>query len=363
MAKGRGLSPRMAALTSGESGPARGDNCSPDAGPCATLLPSTPAPKTFLLPNCNLSMSMLKTLAAGLLLLACTLPAPAQESAPKPTIFVLGDSTARNSGKGRSGEPVAGWGSPLAAYFDPAKVAVANVAHAGQSSRTYFNSAGDWPAVLSRMKAGDFVLLVFGLNDGGPPKAVESRGSIPGIGEETVALPRPDGTVETAHSYGWYLGTMAQAARAQGARVYFLTVTVRNIWTNPKVKFQDATPAGPLPADYDPKQDRIERGTGNGQYTQWTKEVGAKLRLPVADLTNLCADRYEKLGREAVDKLYSDHNHTYLPGAEIVAGAVVAGLKALPQSPFLSLLSEKGRAVETADAKYLSANAPAGAVR
>ena len=303
-------------------------------------------------------MPILKSLAALLLLVSGPGAAPAQEGAGKPTVFVLGDSTARNSGKGKSGEPVAGWGTPLEAYFDPAKVTVANVAHAGQSSRTYFNNAGDWPRVRPQLKAGDFVLLVFGINDGGPPKTADSRGSLPGTGEETLALPRPDGTVETAHTYGWYLATMAEAARQQGARVCFLTVTVRNVWTNPKVKFQDATPAGPLPADYDPRQDRLERGTGNGSYTQWTKEVGARLRVPVVDLTNLCADRYEKLGRETVDKLYTDHNHTYLPGADFVAGAVVAGLKALPQSPFVPLLSAKGRAVETADAKYLSANPP-----
>jgi lysophospholipase L1-like esterase len=276
--------------------------------------------------------------------------------AGKPTLFVLGDSTARNSGKGKSGEPVLGWGTPLADYFDADKVAVANVAHAGQSSRTYYNLPGDWPSVLPRITAGDYVLLVFGINDGGPPRTVRDRGSIPGLGDETVALSRPDGTVETAHTYGWYMSTMATAARARGARVYLLTVTVRNIWRNPKVKFQDATPVGPLPADYDPKEDRIERGTGNGEYTQWTKDLGQQLHLPVLDLTNLCADKYEKMGREKVNALYSDHNHTYVPGADLVAASIVSGLKAFKDSPFVPLLSAKGRAVETADARYVSDN-------
>lgn len=283
----------------------------------------------------------------------------AAEVADQPTLFVLGDSTARNSGKGKSGEPVAGWGTPLADYFDTDKVTIANVAHAGQSSRTYFNLPGDWPSVLPRIKAGDFVLLVFGINDGGPPRTVSARGSIPGLGDETVELPRPDGTVEIAHTYGWYLSTMANAAREKGAHVYFLTVTTRNIWTNPRAKFRDATPTEPLPADYDPQEDRIERGTANGKYTQWTKELGAKLHLPVLDLTNLCADRYEKLGREAVNALYSDHNHTYRPGADLVAASVVAGLKSFQGSPFVALLSEKGRAIETAGAHYVNENPPA----
>jgi lysophospholipase L1-like esterase len=280
----------------------------------------------------------------------------AEEPARPPTIFVIGDSTARNSGKGKNGELVAGWGTPLADYFDSAKVAIANVAHAGQSSRTYYHLPGDWPSVAPKIERGDFVLLVFGINDGGPPKTVKDRGSIPGLGNETVDLPRPDGTVETAHTYGWYMSAMATAAREKGAHVYFLTVTTRNIWKNPKAKFRDATPVEPLPADYDPKEDRIERGTGNGSYTQWTKELGQTLHLPVLDLTNLCADRYEKMGRESVNAFYSDHNHTYRPGADYVAAAVVAGLKAFNSSPFLPLLSEKGKAIEPAGSNYVSEN-------
>jgi hypothetical protein len=122
------------------------------------------------------------------------------------------------------------------------------------------------------------------------------------------------------------------------------------------VKYRDATPIDPLPADYDPKQDKIERGTGGGKFTQWTKDVGKKLRLPVFDLTNFCADKYEAMGREAVDKFYSDHNHTYVPGAQIVAESIVSGLKAFYKSPFVPLLSEKGKTVPAADAKYVSDN-------
>jgi hypothetical protein len=151
---------------------------------------------------------------------------------------------------------------------------------------------------------------------------------------------------------------MATDAREKGATVVYLTVTTRNMWTNPKVKFNDATPIGELPADYDAKQDRIERGTGNGQYTKWTKEVGTKLNIPVFDLTNYCADLYEQMGRTEVDKLYSDHNHTYVAGAEVVAKSIVSGLKSLKDSPFVPLLSEKGKAVPAADPKYVSDNVP-----
>jgi len=263
------------------------------------------------------------------------------EPTTRPTIFVCGDSTSKNSGVGKNGDPVAGWGTPIAAYFDSDKVAVANVGHAGRSSLTYYQ--GDWPNVLPRINAGDFVLLVFGINDGSTP---------PGIGDET----RAGRNGQEQHTYGWYMSKMATDAQAKGAHVYLLTVTTRNIWTNPKAKFRDASPIDELPADYDPKEDRIERGTGGGKFTQWTKEIGEKLHIPVFDLTNYCADLYEKMGREEVNKLYSDHNHTYVPGAGLVASSIVSGLKAFKNGPFLELLSEKGKALPTADAKYVSDN-------
>jgi rhamnogalacturonan acetylesterase len=266
----------------------------------------------------------------------------AQEAAQKPTIFVCGDSTSKNSGKGKNGEPVAGWGTPIAEFFDSEKVVVKNVGHAGKSSRTYYD--GDWPKVVPQINRGDFVLLVFGINDGSTP---------PGLGAETVLVKD-----QPVHTYGWYMSKMATDAAVKGARVYLLTVTTRNIWTNPKATFRDATPVGPLPNDYDPREDRIERGTGGGRFTRWTKELGETLHLPVFDLTNFCADQYEDMGREAVARLYSDHNHTYVPGAEAVAASIVSGLKAFADSPFIPLLSEKGKTVTTADAKYVNENRP-----
>jgi lysophospholipase L1-like esterase len=278
--------------------------------------------------------------------------APAVEPAPVPstlpTIFVCGDSTARNNANGGLG-----WGTPLADYFDPARVIVENVAHAGTSSRTYMN--GDWPKVLPRIKAGDFVLVVFGINDGGPPRSASARGSIPGIGDETVDLPRPDGTIETAHTYGWYMARYVTDARAKGAQVYVLTVTARNIWNNPKAKFRDATITS-QEEGYNPADDHVERGTANGQYTKWSAEVAEAQHAPLLNLTFLLADKYDQMGREKVMVNFLDHNHTKPAGADIVAASVVSGLKAFPHSPFLALLSDKGRAVEAADPKYVSAN-------
>ena len=252
-------------------------------------------------------------------------------AAAPPTIFVCGDSTSKSSA------PIQGWGTPVAAYFDPAKVTVSNEGHGGKSSRTYYD--GDWPRVLPKIAPGDLVLLVFGINDGT---------TLGGTGDETRVI-----AGQTEHTYGWYMAKMAGDAREKGARVFLLTVTPRDIWTNPKAKFKDAEILS-QDAGYNPAEDKIERGTGSGKYTQWTKDIGKKLGLPVLDLTNLLADKYEKTGREKVMVNYQDHNHTLPAGADMVAASIVSGLKAFKNSPFIPLLSDKGRAVETADVKYLA---------
>jgi lysophospholipase L1-like esterase len=265
-------------------------------------------------------------------------PTDTASKAAIPTIFVCGDSTAKNNGAGAQG-----WGTAIAAYFDKEKVKISNVAHAGTSSHTYYN--GDWPKVLPQIKAGDYVLEVFGINDGTTPN---------GTGDETKDVPGKGGQMESGvHTYGWYMSKMATDALAKGAHVYLLTLTVRNVWTNPLVKFKDATPTGPLPANYDPKQDKIVR---NDMHANWTLEVGKKLNVPVLDLHTLEGDRYEQLGREKVMVNYLDHNHTNPTGAELIAGYIVAGLKAFPNSPFIPMLSAMGQAWPTADAKYVFPN-------
>ncbi len=73
------------------------------------------------------------------------LPHDAPLNPKLPTIFIVGDSTARNGAN-------LGWGDHFAALFDTSKVNVANRAVAGRSSRSYYNE-GKWAAVLSRDQA------------------------------------------------------------------------------------------------------------------------------------------------------------------------------------------------------------------
>src|SRR5882724_3083733 len=104
-------------------------------------------------------------------------------AADTPSIFIAGDSTAANGMPG-----AIGWAKPFAALFDPSKVNVRNSARGGRSSRT-FVTEGLWDRLIADVKAGDYVLIQFGHNDGGPINGAQiARGSLPGLGDETQEI-------------------------------------------------------------------------------------------------------------------------------------------------------------------------------
>lgn len=246
-------------------------------------------------------------------------PSPAAQTAqlrplnPKlPTLFVIGDSTANNNAGGAQG-----WGDAFINYFDPAKINVLNRARAGRSSRTFLTE-GLWGKVWQEMKPGDFVLIQFGHNDGGPLDTGRARGSLPGLGEETKEVTRPDGRQEIVHTYGWYMRKFIADAKAKGATPIVLSLTVRNIW----------------------KDGKVERGAG--RFREWAAEIAGSQGVLFLDLTKIVADKYEALGEEKVKALFGpDHTHTSPAGAELNAASVVAGLKGLKHCPLCKYFSAR----------------------
>jgi lysophospholipase L1-like esterase len=234
-----------------------------------------------------------------------------------PTLFVVGDSTANNNANGGKG-----WGDPFVAFFDTSKINVLNRARAGRSSRTFLTE-GLWDKVLQDLKAGDFVLIQFGHNDGGPLDAGRARGSLPGLGEETKEVSKPDGTREVVHTFGWYNRKFIADVKAKRATPIILSLTVRNIW----------------------KEGKVERGSGS--FRQWAEEIAHAEGVPFVDVTSIVADRYEALGEEKVKPLFGpDHTHTSPAGAEFNAESAVAGLKGLKGDPFKKYFSARSKEVK-----------------
>ena len=80
----------------------------------------------------------------------------------KITVYMLGDSTMQDWNAGYY--PKHGWGQDFQYFFDPNYVTVYNAGAGGTYSTGYY--ANNWPAVKAKLKAGDYVFIQFGANDG-----------------------------------------------------------------------------------------------------------------------------------------------------------------------------------------------------
>ncbi len=241
----------------------------------------------------------------------------AADSAPRPTLFIIGDSTVKNGTRGQRG-----WGEVISPFFDTNKIRIENHAIGGRSSRTFLTE-GRWDRVLTNLQRGDFVLIQFGHNDGGAVNDTSrARGSIRGTGEQTQEI---DNLLtkkhEVVHTFGWYLKKYVADAKAKGATPIMCSLVPRKMW----------------------KDGKITRGDN---YAKWAEEVARAEDAAFVDLREIIARRYDTLGVEKVNELFGDdHTHTNPAGAELNAECVVAGLKALSTNALSKLLSPRAEAV------------------
>jgi rhamnogalacturonan acetylesterase len=233
-----------------------------------------------------------------------------------PTIFVVGDSTASNG-------PNLGWGDHLGNYFDLTKVNVVNRAHAGRSSRSYMVE-GAWDKVLAELKAGDYVMLQWGQNDGGDLGGAKPRGDLRGDGDATQDVMQSvgvlSGKVETVHTYGWYNRKYVADAQAKGATPMFLTMTIHKSWK------PDA--AGTRHVSLDMRFGPV----------MW--KIAREGHLAFIDMAPVEAARMESVGEEKAAAWFPiDYVHTSPEGAELNAQSVVIALE-IAKSPLVKFLKE-----------------------
>ena len=218
----------------------------------------------------------------------------------KPVFYIIGDSTVKNgNGTGRDGQW--GWGDFIAGYFDTSKISVRNHAIGGRSSRTFITE-GRWDRIMSVLKKGDYVIMQFGHNDGGPlDDTARARGTIRGIGEESKDIYNPiTKKNETVHSYGWYMRKYIEDAKSKGAIPIVCSPIPRNDWKDGKVI------------------------RSSDSYRKWAKEVADAEHVDFIDLNDLVALEYENLGPEKVKPFFPiDHTHTDLEGAKLNASIVM----------------------------------------
>lgn len=235
----------------------------------------------------------------------------------KKTFYIIGDSTVRN-GDGTGKSLQWGWGSFMAGYFDTSKISVQNHAIGGRSSRTFINE-GRWEKITSKLKKGDYVIMQFGHNDAGPlDDTARARGSIRGIGDDSVKTYNPIRKVnETVYSFGWYMRKYIRDTKQAGAIPIVCSPIPRNDWKNGKVL------------------------RSNESYAKWAREVALAEDALFIDLNDVIATRYEDMGAEKVKPFFpEDHTHTNLDGAKLNASIVMESLVQLKVSKMKKYLKQ-----------------------
>jgi len=254
-------------------------------------------------------MRIPKKLKYGLFIITVFCSFAAFKPKPKPTIFVIGDSTVKNGrddGQKMGTKGQWGWGHFLGDHFDTVKIKVENDALGGTSSRTFMND-GPWARVLPKIKPGDFVIMQFGHNDGsGIDEPSRARGTIKGNGNESREIDNPIKKIhETVYTYGWYIRKYISDIKAKGATPIVCSLIPRNDWVNGKVT-------------------RADEG-----YALWAEQAAKQGGAFFIPLNKLIADDYDAEGEAKVRATYfaADHTHTIEAGAIKNAEIVAQGIK------------------------------------
>jgi rhamnogalacturonan acetylesterase len=220
----------------------------------------------------------------------------------RPTLYIIGDSTVRNTNR-----PQCGWGEKIGDFFDTTQLRISNQAMAGRSTRTFIKEKR-WEKVMSTIKAGDYLIMQFGHNEGSKPDTNRAgyRGVLRGIGDETVELTWPDSSKEIVHTYGWYIRKFITDAKSKGAIPVVASMIPRNQFVDAKVK------------------------RANNDYGKWAKEIAASEGVAFIDLNSISADKYDALGPDKVKEFFpGDHTHTNEAGAAVNAASVAEGIKSI----------------------------------
>ncbi len=223
----------------------------------------------------------------------------------KPTIFLIGDSTCAN--KPLEDNPERGWGQLFPNFFT-SDVEIQNHAVNGRSTKSFINEHR-WDTVMSRLKAGDFVMIQFGHND---EKVNDTSRSAP------------------AHTlYKENLIRFINDVRGKGATPVLITPVMRRSFDSAG-KFVDS----------------------HGDYPAVVKEVGAQMNVAVIDLHKSSEALILKEGIENSKRLFlhipaghfkekkdkEDNTHFSEYGAASMASLVCQAIKEqhLPMEKFLA---------------------------
>ncbi|MGF6928881.1 DNA sulfur modification protein DndE [Chitinophaga sp. W2I13] len=231
---------------------------------------------------------------------------------PKPTIFMIGDSTMAN--KPLEDNPERGWGQLFPQCFEK-DIVIKNYAVNGRSTKSFIDERR-WDSVLAQLKPGDWVMIQFGHNDG---KISDS-----------TRYAAPEGAYKTN------LERFVKEARAKGAQPLLITPVARRKFTHGVLE------------------------DTHGAYPAVVRSVANAMQVPLVDLQKSSAALLVKEGEAASQKMFrttppghyntlpdgiTDNTHFSAYGAAKIAALVAGEIreKKLPLAAYLETTPFEGK--------------------
>ncbi|MBQ9541284.1 GDSL-type esterase/lipase family protein [Ruminococcus sp.] len=218
-----------------------------------------------------------------------------------PTLFLLGDSTTmyyNASKQEQNGGPIQGWGYYLTDYLNGG-LPVDNRSMAGRSSKKAYDE-GRWQGIVDSMKAGDFVIIQFAINDAGASNA------------DRYAPVCGDVNNPTTGSYEYYMTIFINDCKAKGVTPVLMSCTLNG----------NSYSGGKFVANYT-------------NYTNALKQLSAKYSVPFVDANAALVNHYNSVGYDKARSYhmgytfgdFKDMTHFNEDGAKVVAGVIANAIK------------------------------------
>jgi lysophospholipase L1-like esterase len=222
------------------------------------------------------------------------------------TVYLAGDSTVSTYTDTASPNDQAGWGQMFDALFDT-RVTVQNRASGGQTARRFIDENKLAP-ILTALRAGDYLLVQFGTNDGNRTATYMLNGA---------AIPY---YLDPATDFKMYLLEYIDGARSRGAIPVLVTPPPRN----------SAYCTG---------------GNGTGAHATAMRELGSAQGVAVSDLNAKAVAYLRAICPSPTPENFFllradgtvDGTHFQENGARILAGFVADGIEeaAVPLAQYL----------------------------
>ncbi|MBD0379591.1 carbohydrate esterase [Paenibacillus sp. WST5] len=172
------------------------------------------------------------------------------------TLFLAGDSTVSDYNEFQA--PQAGWGQMLPNYFTE-NISIDNQAKRGRSSKSFVDE-GSLDTIFSRMKAGDYLFIMFGINDSSSDTARHT---------------------DPATTFKDYLKKYIDGARARQATPVLVTSQSKRTYDANGV-FTNSI----------------------GNYPSAMRELGTAMNVPVLDLNARSIQYYNSIGVEKTKDVF-----------------------------------------------------------